>query len=65
MIGMLHFATLAITTIFAATTAVLFNWLLLRATFHLMRPAAERRTATRTDLVRGTAQLTRAFATHR
>jgi hypothetical protein len=65
MIAMLHFATLVITTMFAVTAAVLFNWLLLRATFYLMRPATARRTALRTDLVRGTAQLTRAFATHR
>jgi hypothetical protein len=64
MIAMIHFATLVITAIFAAAVAVFFNWLLLRVTFHLMGPATARRTATRTDLVRGTAQLTRAFASH-
>ena len=65
MIAMLHFATLAIATIFSVTAAVLLHWLLLRATFHLMRPATARQIATRADLVRGTMQLTRAFATHR
>jgi hypothetical protein len=69
MIAMLHFATLVITTMLAVTAAVLLHWLLLRATFHLMRPATAGRTATRSasraDLLRGTAQLTRAFAPHR
>ena len=65
MIAMLHFATLTIATILAATAAVLLHWLLLRATFHLMRPATARHSAIRTDLVRGTVQLTRAFAPHR
>jgi hypothetical protein len=65
MIAMLHFATLAIATIFSVTAAVLLHWLLLRATFHLMRPATARQIATRADLVRGTMQLTRAFAPHR
>ena len=69
MIAMLHFATLAIATIFSVTAAVLLHWLLLRATFHLMRPATAGRTTTRSasraDLVRGTVQLTRAFAPHR
>ncbi len=39
MIGLLHLTTLVITTVFAAGAAVLVNWLLLRATFQLMRPA--------------------------
>jgi hypothetical protein len=69
MIAMLHFATLVVATMFAVLAAVLLHWLLLRATFHLMRPATARRTATRTaspaDLVRGTVQLARAFAPHR
>ena len=39
MIGLLHFSTLVITTVFAAGAAALVNWLLLRATFQLMRPA--------------------------
>lgn len=65
MIAMLHFATLVITTMFAAAAAVGFHWLLLRATFLMMRPATARRIAGRTALVRGTAELTRAFAAHR
>jgi hypothetical protein len=39
MIAILHFTTLVITTLFAAGAAALVNWLLLRATFQLMRPA--------------------------
>jgi hypothetical protein len=65
MIAMLHFATLVVTTMFAAAAAVAFHWLLLRATFLMMRPATARRISNRTDLVRGTAQLARAFSVHR
>ncbi len=43
MIAMLHFATLVVTTLFAAAAAVAFNWMLLRAMFVLMRPATARR----------------------
>jgi hypothetical protein len=39
MMAILHFTTLVITTLFAAGAAALANWLLLRATFQLMRPA--------------------------
>lgn len=65
MIAMMHFAMLLITTMLAAAAAVSLNWLLLRAAFVLMRPAAARKSAVRTGLVRGTAQLARAFAAHR
>jgi hypothetical protein len=65
MIAMLHFATLVVTTMFAAAAAVAFHWLLLRATLLIMRPATARRIAGRTALVRGTAELARAFAVHR
>jgi len=65
MIAMLHFATLVITTIFAAAAAFLFDWMLLRAMFVLMRPATARRAAAPTRLVRGTAQLARAYASQR
>jgi hypothetical protein len=64
MIAMLHFATLVITTIFATGIAVALDWVLLRAAFALMQPASARR-STRTQLLRGTAQLARAFAAHR
>lgn len=65
MIAMLHFATLVISTMFAAAAAVAFNWLLLRGTFLMMRPATAKRIAGRTALVRGTAELARAFASQR
>jgi hypothetical protein len=48
MMAILHFTTLVITTLFAAGAAALVNWLLLRATFQLMRPATAGRTATGT-----------------
>jgi hypothetical protein len=65
MIAMLHFATLVLTTLLAAAAAVGFNALLLRVMFILMRPATARRVAVPTNLARGTAQLTRAYASHR
>ncbi len=65
MIAMLHFATLVVTTLFAAAAAVAFNALLLRAMFVLMRPATARRLNAQTQLVRGTTQLARAYASYR
>jgi hypothetical protein len=65
MIAMLHFATLVVTTIFAVAAAVAFHWMLLRAMFVLMRPATVRRVAAPSRLVNGTAQLARAYASHR
>jgi hypothetical protein len=65
MIAMLHFATLVVTTLFAAAAAVGIHWLLLRAMFVLMRPATARRVNAPSPLVRGTAQLVRAYAAQR
>ena len=65
MIAMLHFATLVATTLFAAAAAVALDWLLLRAMFVLMRPATARRVNAPSQLVRGTAQLARAYAAQR
>ncbi len=65
MIAMLQFATLVITTMFAVAAAAGLHWLFLKATFLLMRPATARRIPARTELVRGTAQLARAFASQR
>jgi len=65
MIAMLHFATLVVTTLFAAAAAVALDWLLLRAMFVLMRPATARRVNAPSQLVHGAAQLARAYATHR
>jgi hypothetical protein len=44
---------------------VLFDWLLLRVVFHLLRPAALRKTTVRTELAQGVRQLAEAFAPHR
>jgi hypothetical protein len=65
MIAMLHFATLVVATLFAAAAAVAFNALLLQAMFVLMRPGTARRVNAPTRLVRGAAQLARAYASHR
>ena len=65
MIGMLHFATLVITTVFAVLAAMAIDWRLLRAMFVLMHPATARRRALPAPLARGTAQLARAFAARR
>jgi hypothetical protein len=66
MIATMHFATLVVATVFAGAAAVFCNWMLLRVAFHLMQPATARRIAApvRSELVRGTGQLTRAFAIH-
>ena len=65
MIAMLQFATLAIATMFALAAAAGLHWLCLKAAFLMMRPATARRIPVRTELVRGTAQLARAFASQR
>jgi hypothetical protein len=65
MMAMLELVTLAITTIFAVAAAAGLHWLFLKATFLMMRPATARRIPGRTELVRGTAQLARAFASRR
>ncbi|HTT32497.1 MAG TPA: hypothetical protein VMH48_02750 [Methylomirabilota bacterium] len=65
MIAMLHFATLVIATILAGLSAAALNWLCLRAAFVAMQPATARRIAVRTELVRGTAHLVRAYASNR
>jgi hypothetical protein len=65
MIAMLHFTTLVVVTLFAGAAAVGFNGLLLRAMFVLMRPATARRVNAPTRLARGTAQLARAYVSHR
>ncbi len=65
MISMLQFATLVITTMFAVAAAAGLHWLLLKAAFRMMRPATARRVPARTELVRGTAQLARAYSDSR
>ncbi len=61
---MVQFATLFVATVLALGAAVLLNWILLRFAFHLMQPAAAKRTAPeqpRWDLSRGTVQVARAY----
>lgn len=65
VIAMLHFATLVVTTLFAAAAAVGFHWLLLQAMFGLMRPATVRRVNGPAQLVRGTTKLAHAYASQR
>lgn len=81
MIAMLQFATLVLTTMFAVAAAAGLHWVCLKAAFRMMRPATARRipferaqgpaTAlrinkpVRTELARGTAQLTRAYSATR
>ncbi len=65
MIAILQFVTLAIATLLAAAAAAAVHWLLLQATFLLMRPATAHRIAPRTELAHGTAALARAYAAHR
>jgi hypothetical protein len=65
MIPLLHFTTLVVATLLAVVAAVVFDWLLLRAAFQLMKPAAERRTLLHTELAHGTIQLVRALTPHR
>jgi hypothetical protein len=65
MIAMLNFGGLIVATIIAAAAAVACNWLMLRVAFHLMQPAAIRKTSVRTELVRGAKQLARTFAPNR
>lgn len=65
MIGMLHFATLVLTTLLAAAAAFALDWMLLRAMFLLMRPATARQRTMSAALARGTVQLARAYASNR
>jgi hypothetical protein len=77
MMAMMSFATLLIGTLFATGVAVLLDWLMLRVAFHLMQPAARKpltqpavkhpvnARVERGELVRGTAQLVRAYSAHR
>jgi len=65
MITILDFAILAIATMFAVAAAAALSWMFLRVAFTWMQPATARRIPPRTQLVRGTAQLARAFAANR
>lgn len=65
LIALLDFAILAIATMFAVAAAAGISWIFLRVAFTLMQPATAHRIPPRTQLVRGTAQLARAYATNR
>jgi len=65
MSALLHFAGLVVTTMFAVGAAAGLNWMLLRGAFWMMRPATAGRIARRTELVRGTVRLARAYSTTR
>jgi hypothetical protein len=65
MITMLDFAILGIATMFAVAASAALSWMFLRVAFVLMQPATRRRIPPRGDLVRGTAQLARAYAANR
>jgi len=65
MIAMLQFTTLVIATMLASVAAVALQWVFLRAAFLMMRPATARRIPVRTELVRGTAQVARAYSAQR
>lgn len=65
MITMLDLAILAIATMFAVAAAAAISWMFLRVAFVLMQPATAWRIPARTELVRGTAQLARAYAANR
>ena len=65
MITMLNFAILAMATIFGVAAAAAISWMFLRVAFVLMQPATARRIPPRTELVRGTAQLARAYVGNR
>ena len=65
MITMLDFAVLAIATMFAVAAAAGLSWMFLCVVFFLTHPATARRIPPRTELVRGTTQLARAYAANR
>lgn len=65
MMTMLDFAIVAIATMFAVATATAISWMFLRIAFVLIDPATSRRIPPRTELVRGTTQLARAYAANR
>jgi hypothetical protein len=67
MAALINFAALLVATLLATGAAVLLDWLLLRAAFQLMQPAAKRVAVRsgRLELVRGTRQLVRAYGMQR
>ena len=62
---LINLAALATATLLALFAALGLDWLLLRAVFHLMRPAAVRPLAHGIYLAQGTRKVARAFVTNR
>lgn len=65
MIAVANFAVLVVSTLLAASVAVLLDWIFLQAMFRLMRPAAAKQTPAptfRPELVHGTRQIARHFS---
>jgi hypothetical protein len=62
---LVNLAMLVFATFIAGAMAVAVYWLALRATLELMRPAAVRPVPVRAELVRGAAELVRAFTPRR
>jgi hypothetical protein len=58
---MLGFTAIAITTVVALFAALALNWVLLRATFLLMQPAAVERLNPRPSIAHGTRLVAHAY----
>jgi hypothetical protein len=65
VVTLLSLFTLIVATLLAAAMAVALDWLLLRVAFQIMTPAAVRSASPPSELLRGTAELARAFAIRR
>jgi hypothetical protein len=67
MAATLNFMALLMATLLATGVALLLDWLMLRAAFYLMRPAAVRAVgwSRQSELARGTQQLVQAYEMRR
>jgi hypothetical protein len=65
MIALLDITTVTIATLFALAAATALHWVLLRIAFRVMRPSPTSKHLARPELVRGRAQLARAYAGQR
>jgi hypothetical protein len=65
MNSLINLSALVTATLLAVFAALGLDWLLLRAVFHLMRPAAVRPLATGINLAHGTRKVARALITNR
>jgi hypothetical protein len=67
MIALLSFTTLAVATLLALAAGTAFQWFFLRVTCLLMEPTTAKRLPrpAAVRLIRGTAELVRAYTPHR